>query len=35
MRRIKEIIIHCSATIEGRDYTAKDIDSWQDRKSVV
>lgn len=28
MRRIKEIIIHCSATIEGRDYTAKDIDSW-------
>lgn len=28
MRQIKEIIIHCSATPEGRDYTVAEIDSW-------
>ena len=28
MRRIKEIIIHCSATPEGKDYTVSDIDKW-------
>ena len=28
MRKINEIIIHCSATAEGRDYTVADIDSW-------
>ena len=28
MRKIKEIIIHCSATREGRDYTVADIDHW-------
>lgn len=28
MRKIDEIIIHCSATPEGRDVTAKDIDGW-------
>jgi len=28
MRKITEIIIHCSATPEGRDYTIADIDSW-------
>lgn len=28
MRRITEIIIHCSATPEGKDYTVVDIDSW-------
>lgn len=28
MRQIKEIIIHCSATIEGKDYTVADIDRW-------
>lgn len=27
-RQITEIIIHCSATPEGKDYTVKDIDSW-------
>lgn len=27
-RQIKEIIIHCSATAEGRDYTVADIDRW-------
>ena len=28
MRQITEIIIHCSATPEGRDYTVADIDRW-------
>lgn len=28
MRRIDKIIIHCSATPEGKDYTVADIDRW-------
>lgn len=28
MRTINKIIIHCSATPEGRNVTVKDIDSW-------
>lgn len=28
MRKIDEIIIHCSATAEGKDFRAKDIDRW-------
>jgi len=28
MREITELIIHCSATPEGRDYTTDDIDRW-------
>ena len=28
MRTINEIIIHCSATPEGKDYTVDDIDRW-------
>lgn len=28
MRKITEIIVHCSATPEGRDYTVDDIDRW-------
>lgn len=28
MREITEIIIHCSATPEGKDFTAADIDRW-------
>lgn len=28
MRKIKEIIIHCSATPEGKDFTVQDIDRW-------
>lgn len=28
MRRIDEIIVHCSATPEGKDYTVGDIDRW-------
>ena len=33
MRKIKEIIIHCSATREGRDYTVADIDRWHRERS--
>lgn len=28
MRQITDIIVHCSATPEGRDFTVKDIDRW-------
>ena len=28
MQSIEAIIMHCSATREGRTFTAKDIDSW-------
>lgn len=28
MRKITEIIVHCSATPRGRNVTAKDIDRW-------
>lgn len=28
MRKISKIIIHCSATPEGRDYTVADINRW-------
>lgn len=28
MRKINEIIIHCSATAEGKAFYAKDIDKW-------
>lgn len=28
MRNIKEIIVHCSATPEGKDYTVSDIRRW-------
>lgn len=28
MRKIKEIIVHCSATPEGKDFTTDDIDRW-------
>ena len=28
MREIDKIIIHCSATPEGKDYTAEDIGRW-------
>lgn len=32
MRKITEIIIHCSATPEGKDYTVADIDRWHKAK---
>lgn len=28
MRNITKIIVHCSATPEGRDFTVADIDKW-------
>ena len=28
MRQINEIIVHCSATPEGKDYTVADITKW-------
>lgn len=32
MREITEIIIHCSATKEGQDFRANDIDAWHKAK---
>ncbi len=28
MRKITKIILHCAATVEGKDYTVAQIDSW-------
>lgn len=32
MRKITEIIVHCAATPEGRDYTVAQIDTWHRRR---
>lgn len=32
MRKITEIILHCSATPEGKDFRAADIDRWHKAK---
>lgn len=32
MRKINEIILHCSATPEGKDFKAKDIRKWHKDK---
>lgn len=32
MRKINEIIIHCSATAEGKDFNASDIDRWHKQR---
>lgn len=32
MRKITEIIIHCTATPEGRKHTAADVDAWHRRR---
>jgi N-acetylmuramoyl-L-alanine amidase len=32
MREIKKIILHCSATQEGKDYTAQEIREWHMRE---
>lgn len=32
MREINEIILHCSATKEGQDFRAKDIDAWHKQR---
>ena len=35
MRRIDKIIIHCSATPEGRHHTVKDIDRWHRERNFA
>lgn len=32
MRKINEIIVHCTATAEGKDFNAADIDRWHKAK---
>lgn len=32
MRKINKLIIHCSATKEGKDYTVEDIDRWHKQR---
>ncbi len=32
MRKISEIIVHCSATPEGADFTVEDIDRWHRKR---
>lgn len=32
MRKINEIIVHCTATAEGKDFTVADIDKWHKAK---
>lgn len=32
MREIKKIIYHCSATKEGKDFNAADIDRWHKKR---
>jgi N-acetylmuramoyl-L-alanine amidase len=32
MRKINKIILHCSATVEGRDFDKYDIDKWHRAK---
>ena len=34
MRKIREIIIHCSATKEGRNFTVADIDRWHRERGL-
>ena len=34
MRKIKQIIIHCSATKEGRNFTVADIDRWHRERGM-
>lgn len=35
MRTINEIIVHCTATAEGRDFRAKDIDMWHRQRGFA
>lgn len=32
MRKINEIIVHCTATVEGKNFKAADIDRWHKAK---
>ena len=34
-RIINYIVVHCSATPEGRAHTAKDIDQWHKQRGFV
>ncbi len=34
MREIKEIIVHCSATKEGKNFTTKDLDRWHKERGM-
>ena len=31
-RNIRYLVVHCSATPEGREHTAKDIDLWHKQR---
>lgn len=35
MRKINEIIVHCSATPEGKNFTVEDIDKWHKEKGFT
>ncbi len=35
MRTITKIIIHCAATLEGKNFTAADIDAWHKKRDWV
>jgi len=35
MRPLHEIIIHCSATREGQNFTVKDIDKWHRQRGFT
>jgi N-acetylmuramoyl-L-alanine amidase len=35
MRKIDKIIIHCSATQEGRNFTVQDIDAWHKQRGFA
>ena len=35
MRKINEIIIHCAATPEGKDFTVQDIDRWHRQRGFA
>ena len=35
MRTIREIILHCSATREGQDFTVQDIDRWHRKRGFL
>ena len=35
MRKIDEIIIHCSATAEGRNFTVEDVRRWHKARGFV
>lgn len=32
MRKIKKIVVHCTATVEGKNFNAKHIDLWHKKR---